>query len=596
MAGVLIRMKLAVLRHSMTGQKAAWTSIGGCIGLALACGTIWLALPRAGNPAEAGDLLAATYLAWTLGWAIGPVWGGSAVLRPEQFALLPVPRRQLAAGLFGAALVGICPVVTLVAFASLIGYATGLGILPTLVAVPGALLQLAFVVLLGRVTMARLGTVTKSRPGAVVVGLVTAAMMVLAQSGWMVYVAVRASGVLTTGLGSAFGTIVRALPSGWALAAVEAAAEGRWWLAAAALAGLTMLSMALLLAWSAGFRAPRTARVTIRGRRGGSVTGGPVRAALGKELRTWSRDPVRVQAACIPVAWALGTALLPLTFHVKLLVPWAAPGVALMAAAAAANLYGQDGTALWLTLVTGRERADLWARLWCYLIVFLPITAATGAVTIAWSGLTWAVPWVLALTPALLGGGAGLVVLTSVTMLTPGPDAHKRPDNPLEHADLTSQANLLFWATLLTAAPPAALLWQGTVRGSHLLLWSAVPAGAVTGIALAWWLGRVAARRLTAAGPDLLLLMRTGRPSRPVSAGRPAPASWVTVTGWTLGPIALVPQGIVPIVFSILGKDVKVWFLAMHLSGAARWAAAGAMILLGTTLLYAAISAPRRVN
>ena len=44
MVGVLIRMKLAVLRHSMTGQRAADMIGGGVLGLVLAGGTIWLAL------------------------------------------------------------------------------------------------------------------------------------------------------------------------------------------------------------------------------------------------------------------------------------------------------------------------------------------------------------------------------------------------------------------------------------------------------------------------------------------------------------------------------------------------------------------------
>ncbi|MFG2072263.1 hypothetical protein [Nonomuraea maritima] len=42
-----------------------------------------------------------------------------------------------------------------------------------------------------------------------------------------------------------------------------------------------------------------------------------------------------------------------------LLLPWAAPALAVMAGAAAADLHGQDGTALWMTLITGSEREDL---------------------------------------------------------------------------------------------------------------------------------------------------------------------------------------------------------------------------------------------
>ena len=82
--------------------------------------------------------------------------------------------------------------------------------------------------------------------------------------------------------------------------------------------------------------------------------------------------------------------------------------LALMAGSAACNLYAQDGTALWMTLLTGSERVDLRARQWAYLVTFTPITIVIAVVSTIWSGLAWAWPWVLALTPALLGGGSGL--------------------------------------------------------------------------------------------------------------------------------------------------------------------------------------------
>src|SRR5262245_9927673 len=106
-------MKLAIIRHSMTGARATWMLIGAVIGLSLAVLTIWLSLLHSANPAVVGDLLAAVYLMWTLGWIVGPLWGGSNVLRADHFGLLPVPHRRLAVGLLGAAFVGITTAVTL---------------------------------------------------------------------------------------------------------------------------------------------------------------------------------------------------------------------------------------------------------------------------------------------------------------------------------------------------------------------------------------------------------------------------------------------------------------------------------------------------
>ncbi|SDJ30395.1 ABC-2 type transport system permease protein [Nonomuraea maritima] len=593
MARVLIRMKLAILRHSMTGGKAVWMVIGGLLGIVLAIATIWLSLVDGVGTAVVADLLAATYLVWALGWVVGPVWGGSSVLRTDHFALLSVPRGRLAVGLLGAAFVGVTTAVTLLAFLSLLTYGARLGVLPALVAVPAVVLQLVFVVLLSRVSTAVFGVVAKSRAGAAFTGALIAGMIVLAQSGWMVIVAIQVSGVLSTGFGAGFATTVRAVPSGWGLVAVEAAGRGEWGLALGALAGLALVIVLLLFGWSRSLGAARRARVTVRGTahapsRGG-VLSGRTGTVVRKELRTWWRDPLRTQTVSVPLVWALGTALLPLTFGEVLLLPWAAPALAVMAGAAASNLYGQDGTALWMTLLTGSESEDLRGRQIAYLIVFGPIALVVAVVFTLWSGLHWTWPWVLALTPAMLGGAAGLGALISVVALAPGPDAHKRPDNPLEHGDTTGQANLMFWGGLIMAIPPAVVLIVGTVRDDVVLLWAAVPVGVVTGVLLAWWLGRVAIGRLLARGPELLFLMRTGRSGNAVKIEMPKREAWLAVACWTFGSIALFPQGVVPIVFMLSGVDVKSWFLAMYLDGALAWIVAVVMVLFGSWLYYVAV-------
>ncbi|GAA4557150.1 hypothetical protein [Planotetraspora kaengkrachanensis] len=594
MAGVLIRMKLAIIQHSMTGGKAAWMIIGGLFGIAFAVATIWLSVLDSLSPAVVADLLAAVYVMWMLGWIVGPVWGGSTVLRVDHFALLSVPHRKLAVGLLCAGFVAITTVVTFLAFVSLIVYGARLGFVPALIAAPAVVLQLVFVVLLSRVAMVVFGVVAKSRVGAAFTGVLIAALMVLAQSGWMVAVAIQVSGVLDDGFGSGFSTTVRAIPSGWGLVAVESAARGDWALALGALAGLALLIVLLLLGWSRSLGTPRRARITIRGSRNAAVSSGGLFAGrsgtvLRKELRTWWRDPLRTQTVFVPLVWALGTTLLPLTFGEKLLLPWTAPALAVMAGAAMCNIYGLDGTALWMTLLTGSERADLRGRQLAYLLIFGPITLLIAVVFTAWSGFAYAWPWVLALTPAMLGGQAGLGALISVAALSPGPDAHKRPENPLEHGNTTGQANLMFWGGLLTGIPPAAFLILGAAYDNAFLLWTAVPVGVATGVFLAWWLGRVAIRSLRVRGPEMLFLMRTGRNSTPVKIEMPKRDAWVALTGWTLGSIALFPQGIVPMIFLLIGLDVKSWFLPLYLAGPLQWPSAIAMVLLGSYLYYIAI-------
>ncbi|WP_144127899.1 hypothetical protein [Catellatospora sichuanensis] len=604
MVGVLIRMKLAIVRNSMTGGRAALMITGGVLGLLGAATTVWLSLVNPSGPGVVPDLLATTYVVWLLGWLVGPVWGASSVLRVEHFALLPMPRRQLAIGLLGAAFVGVTTAVTALAFLSLVVYGIRQGVLPALVSVPAAALQLVLVVLLSRTSHSVFGLIARGRLGSAFTGLLLAAFLVLTQSGWIVLVVIANSEVLSTGFPSGYSAVVRAIPSGWGVAAVESAHEGQWWRAVGMLAAMVALSGLLLLGWSRTLGSLRHGRTTIRGSSHAPAATSPVlagrtAAVVRKELRTWWRDPARIQILAIVLGWALGTALLPLTLGWTAVLPWAGPGMALMAATVACNLYAPDGTALWLTLQTGSEREDLRGRQWAYLLVFGSLTVAVTVGFTLWSGYTWAWPWVLALVPALLGGGVGLALYTSVVALAPGPDAHKRPDNPLEHGETPWQSQVLFWVGLLPAVPAVMTVVFGTVYDNAVLLWAGGPVGLATGVFLGWWLGRVAIGRLRAKGPEMLYQMRTGRAAKTVAAAAPRVdvpkvklsrrESLVAGLSWIFGPLCLIPQGVIPVVILLAGAEQKVWFLALYMPDPLRWPVAILMVLLGCFLLHQAI-------
>lgn len=593
-------MKLRIIRNSMTGGKAAWMIIGAVLGVVFAAATVALPFAELGTPSLTTDLLSTTYLIWTLGWVVGPLWGGSAVLRVDQFALLPLPRHKLALGLLATAFVGITTVVTTLAFLSLVVHGVRTGVAPALVAVPATAAQLAFVVLLSRVSYALFGAVASSRFGAAVTGVLFAAMLVLTQSGWMLIVAVTDSRVLESDFSTFVSTSVRVLPSGWGVVAVDAAGRGDWWQSLGALAGLLVLCVLLLLGWSRTLGHARHDRSVFRGSiRSATPARGPYSgvtgAVLRKELRTWVRDPQRITMAVTPVAWALGTVLLPLTFGTKALLPWAGPVLPVMAVTSAYNLYSQDGTGLWLTLATGSQRADIRGRQWAYLLLFGPLTVAVSIAFTAYSGYSWAWPWIVALVPALLGGSVGLMAHTSVTALVPGPDAHKRPDNPLERADTTGPSNLLFWVAFLPALPAAATVALGTALDNSVLRWLGAPVGVATGVLLAWWLGGIAADRLTANGPELLSLMRTGRAGPGAGAGtRAKPVltkreERLAGLSWLFGSLALFPQGLVPLLFLITDTSGKSWFLALYMPHAWPWVVVVVMISIGTVLYTQAI-------
>jgi hypothetical protein len=591
----LVRLKLTLLRRSMTGSRGGWMVTGAVIGGCLALGTIALSALYA-STATLGDLLGVVYALWMAGWIVGPVWGGAPLVRTEHFALIPVPRRQLALGLLGAAFAGITTVVTLLALISLVVFGARLGVLPALVAVPAVILELVLLVVLSRLAVTGFGQVARSRVGAAVVGVLIAGLLILSQSGWMLVLAVRTSGLLGTGVTPAFATLVRALPSGWGLYAVEAAGRSGWLTAAGVLAGLVAANALLLLAWSWKLGAPRTARATVRGgrrvliRRTGPLSG-PVGAVTVKELRTWWRDPLRVQSLAVGLPWALGTCLLPLTFGSKLLLPWAAPAIALTSTVSVVNLYGFDGTALWLTLmIPGAERNDVRGRQRAFLFLVGPVVLVAAVALTAVAGFGWTWPWVLALSPALLGGQLGLLAWISTVALVPGRDPHRRSDNPTENADATSSGQFAFWVGLLPCLPAAGALTAGTLLHSAPLCWAGVPVGVATGVLLYVWLGHLGYRRLETRGPELLAKMRVGRSSKPRAAGRAdvkvtGKKAAIVGFGIPLGAILLFPQGIVPVVLKLAHQArVRVWFLPLYLPEPLQWPACFVMIALGVAV------------
>lgn len=233
--------------------------------------------------------------------------------------------------------------------------------------------------------------------------------------------------------------------------------------------------------------------------------------AISKEGRTWWRDPSHVVKIFLPVGWALLWCFSPLTFGSTLALPFTAPALALMAMTSSANLYGEEGTALWVTLLTpGAARHDVRGKQWAWLLIFTPLTILATLAFIPLSGQSWAWPWVLASTPALLGGGGGggLLVLVSVMALAPGPDPRQGRANPLEQGNSGGQAIYLFFLGLLPPLPALAVVLSGTLLENDLLRWTGSLVGLVTGIGVAWWFGHIAVQRLEKRGPELLSLMR----------------------------------------------------------------------------------------
>ncbi|MFC6901403.1 hypothetical protein ACFQGX_39835 [Nonomuraea dietziae] len=343
----MIRMRLALMRNSLRGDDAANLYTGVSLGVLLAFGTIAVAVLW---PAYLPHTLAV----WFSGWIFGPILfgGGSEALRPEYFSMLPATPGRIAAALLAGAFAGPAPAVNLIALLSLPVYGWRFGPAGVLIGLGAAVTTLITMVMVSRVIVALIGLFVRSRATAAAVGIAIGTAIALCSNGWAPFVAL---GGTDTAAWSQ--VLVRALPSGWGVAAIEAP----WPLALAILvAGAGVIAL-LLAAW-----AVLLSRRVVSAARGGMPTrrGAPrpfpaasgARITAVKELRAWWRDLVRIQLLALALSYAIVTLLL-VTIDSWIMVPFAGLIAIVMAAASSANLYGADGTALWLTLMTPARNA-----------------------------------------------------------------------------------------------------------------------------------------------------------------------------------------------------------------------------------------------
>jgi ABC-2 type transport system permease protein len=242
------------------------------------------------------------------------------------------------------------------------------------------------------------------------------------------------------------------------------------------------------------------ARRGSRRRRPRALFGSTATAAVAaKELRLWVRDPIRLTCLVIALVVGTGTGVLPrVTSGTSLLLPFAGGVSALIAAACACNLYGNDSSSLWLTVMApGAARADVHGRQVAWLVVATPYSVAATIVLTAVSGEPNDWFWAFALLAAVLGGGAGLVPFVSVISVQPLDAA----GNPTPAWSLKVHIALVVVA--LTALPTTLALLAG---------WRelAVLVGVVTGAVLALWLGHRAAVRLAMHQVAILQAVATG--------------------------------------------------------------------------------------
>lgn len=522
MVGVFVRLKLRMLRNSMRGRQVGGMVLGGLVGLAAAAVTIVLGATQFDNPESSVDVLAAVYGAWLVGWILAPVatGGGDETLRPEHFSLLPIGRRQLATGLLAASLVAVTSVVSLIAFASLVVYGARLGAGPALLGVLFAVLLLMLVVLVYRVLMAALGALLTSRKGKEL-GIVLVALTALSGVG-VNYVLYSLGPALISGNAAGFAGVMRVLPSGWGPVAVRAAADGSWGFALLLLAATALLVVGLVAVWGvllarrntvSSFRGTARVRAEAGAMRRSLLPVTPVGAVAGKELRTWWRDARRRIALLSSLVVGLVLVIAPSfsggSAAAAVTLPYIGVFVVAFSCLQAGNLYGFDGSALWHTVVTpDAYGADVRGRQLAWALIVGPVALLLAIVLPGVAGQPAAYPWVLGLVPALLGAGAGMLVLQSVYVAYAMPDPRNNA-SPFSSGGRPGCTRMLLMLALMVllvlgALPVVAIVVAGVVADLSVLRWLGVPVGVLTGAVLAWWWGRLAWRRLADRAPELL--------------------------------------------------------------------------------------------
>jgi ABC-2 type transport system permease protein len=513
MVGVLIEMRAAIQRKNAQGKKLWGLLALLVVVLVLAGSTFVTGLAHYDHHGAGADVLATLSFGWLLGWMTGPVLtGDDATLRLDYFKLLPVPPRKLARAILGANFANVSLVFSLIAFSSLIAYGARSGAGAALVGVLAVVLNLVLAVVASTVGVGVLGPTVSSRRGrdfgTMLVALVITLMSLA--SAVVPFLAKK----LTGGDSPVLSGIVRGLPSGWGADAVQDAADGRWGAMALPLAGLVALIAGLVLVWplvlarrltmSAKGKSKPKAPAHERKPARPILPSTPTGAVIGKELRMYSRSMLRSVQLMIAFLVGVLACVIPSFNGSTIMLPFAGLLFTVIAAAVFTNLYGDDGSALWLTLTTPNvEREDVRGRQWAWFLVTGPLGLLLTVFLTAVSGQHWAWPWVLSSETALVAGGTGVTVLVSVLTMYPlSQDGSPTPQRQVK-------ANLmLFCVPLVCCLPPVALLVAGTVADTAALEWAALPVGLLWGALLCRQLGRTATQRLRTRGPELFSLVR----------------------------------------------------------------------------------------
>lgn len=522
---VVVRLKLSLLRNGLRrsgGRRAAYITSVVLVLLFAALQLLGLIALR-GNP-HAVSVTVPLVVVLALGWAVMPLFfpSGDETLDPTRLVMLPLPPRPLVRALLAASLVGIGPLFTLcLLVGSVVSVARGMAAYVT--AVVAVVVALLVCVALARAVAAaniRLLSSRKGRDLAVLSGLVIAVGAQLVNFG-------------AQRLGSAGGLaeldpvadVLRWVPPGSAIGAVDSVSEGSYGagavqlaLGVAALAGLLALWSRHLtrLMTSPDGSTLRTAEPTRQ--RGPSGLGrllppGRTGTVMERSLRYVWRDP-KTKAAWVT---SLAIGLIVPVFNAL-----QGTGSVYFACFAAGmlgiqmyNQFGQDTSAFWMVAMTISSPRDAYVELrgraLALLVITLPYATLVTALTTALLGDWNRLPEVLGLSFALLGAMLATGAWSSARFPYSIPQEGYKNVAP-------GQAGLA-WISIFGGMVSAALLsapvivltiWVNVAADGDRWSWLLLPLGAGYGALIALLGLRLAAPRTARRLPEILAAVSKG--------------------------------------------------------------------------------------
>ncbi|MFF4689500.1 transporter [Streptomyces sp. NPDC001307] len=525
LTSTVVRLKLSLLKNGLRqsgGRRAAFV-VSAVIAVLFALLQLLGLLALHGH-AHADAVAVPGTAVLALGWTVLPLFfpTGDETLDPTRLVMLPLRPRPLVRALLAASLVGIGPLFTLLV---LTGCALSLaqgaaGYVVSVVAVALALLVCVALARAVATANVRLLTSRKGRDLAVLSGLVIAIGAQLVNFG------ARQLGSAGLGRLQPVADVLSWVPPASAVAAVRAASEGSYGVAAAQLAVTVAGLAALIVVWArsltrlmtapdASTLQPADAAVRSRSATGlgrllpqdrtGTVT--------ERSLRYIWRDP-KTKAAWV-TSLAIGL-IVPVFNAVQ------GTGSIYFACFAAGmlgiqmyNQFGQDTSAFWMVAMTISSPRDAYAELrgraLALLLITLPYAALVTVVTTALLGAWTRLPEVLGLSFALLGAMLATGAWTSARFPYSIPqEGHKNVVPGQAGLAWISIFGGMIAAALLCSPVIALTVWLHVSAGGEDWRWLLLPVGAAYGATLTWLGLRLAAPRTAERLPEILTAVSKG--------------------------------------------------------------------------------------